>query len=81
MANMIGAFFGRAVKADEIFQFRKIASPEIPEKAISQIKEKQYALRFQGKLGEKQRYTGRVLAVGISYNKKTKEHRCKVEEI
>ena len=36
-------------------------------------------LRFKGKLGEKPKYTGRILAVGISYNKKTKEHFCKVE--
>lgn len=50
-----------------------------PEKAIAQIKDKDYALRFQGKLGEKQRYTGRILIVGISYSKKTKKHSCKVE--
>ncbi len=52
-----------------------------PEEAIRQIKDKKYALRFKGKLGEKQKYTGRILAVGISYNKKTKEHTCKVEEL
>ena len=52
-----------------------------PEYAISQIKEKQYALRFKGKLAEKQQYTGRILAVGINYDKETKQHRCKVEEI
>lgn len=50
-----------------------------PEEAISQIKKKNYALRLRGKLGEKPKYTGRILAVGISYNKKTKEHFCKVE--
>lgn len=50
-----------------------------PEEAIQQIKEKNYALRFKGKLGEKAKYTGRILAVGISYDKKTKEHSCKVE--
>lgn len=52
-----------------------------PEYAISQIKEKQYALRFKGKLAEKQQFTGRILAVGINYDKETKQHRCKVEEI
>ena len=50
-----------------------------PESAIRQIKEKGYALRFKGKTAEKIRYTGRILAVGISYNKETKEHSCKVE--
>lgn len=50
-----------------------------PEEAIKQIKEKNYALRFTGKLGEAVKYTGRILAVGISYNRKTKEHFCRVE--
>ena len=52
-----------------------------PEEAIAQIKEKEYALRFRGKISEKSKYTGRILAVGISYNKETKEHSCKVEEL
>lgn len=52
-----------------------------PENAIRQIKEKNYALRFKGKTGETPKYTGRILAVGISYNRKTKEHACKVEMI
>ncbi|MDE6516259.1 MAG: ATP-binding protein [Acetatifactor sp.] len=50
-----------------------------PEDAIEQIRNKNYALRFVGKMGEKPKYTGRVLAVGISYDRKTKEHFCKVE--
>jgi len=37
-----------------------------PQKAIQQIKNKNYALRFKGKLGEKPKITGRVFAVGIS---------------
>ena len=52
-----------------------------PEEAIAQIKEKEYALRFKGKTAEQGKYTGRILAVGISYNKETKEHNCKVEEL
>ena len=52
-----------------------------PDETIAQIKEKDYALRFRGKTAEKNKYTGRILAVGISYNKETKEHDCKVEEI
>ena len=52
-----------------------------PERAIEQIREKEYALRFQGKLGEAPKYTGRILLVGIAYDKETKEHCCKVEEL
>ena len=48
---------------------------------LGQIRDRRYALRFKGKLGEKSRYTGRILAVGISYDRRTKEHFCKVEEI
>ncbi|MCD8096889.1 MAG: ATP-binding protein [Lachnospiraceae bacterium] len=49
--------------------------------AIQQIKDRQYALRFEGKLGQEPEYTGRVLAVGIAYDKddKTRRHECKVE--
>ena len=50
-----------------------------PEEAIQQIKDRNYILRFKGRLGEKIRYTGRILAVGISYSRKTKEHSCRVE--
>ncbi len=51
------------------------------DEAICQIKERQYALRFEGKLGQRPEYTGRVLAVGIAYDKndKTKQYECKVE--
>ena len=52
-----------------------------PEEAIAQIKEKEYALRFKGKTAAQDKYTGRILAVGISYDKETKEHICKVEEL
>lgn len=51
------------------------------EEAVQQIKEKRYMLRFEGKLGEKKKYTGGILAVGISYHRKTKEHFCKVERL
>lgn len=50
-----------------------------PEEAIQQIKDKEYALRFRGKLGERPKYTGRIVAVGIGYNKTSKKHACKVE--
>jgi hypothetical protein len=49
------------------------------EKAIAQIKERNYALRFLGKLGEKRSYKGRILAVGIGYYKDDKKHECRVE--
>ena len=38
-------------------------------------------LRLKGKLGEKAVYTGRILAVGISYERKSKKHSCKIEDI
>lgn len=49
--------------------------------AIQQIRNRQYALRFEGKFGENSEYTGRILAVGIAYNKdnKDKRHECKAE--
>lgn len=50
-----------------------------PEEAIQQIKDKDYILRFQGKLRETSKYTGKILGVGISYDKETKEHQCKIE--
>lgn len=50
-----------------------------PEEAIQQIRDRNYVLRFKGKLGETPLCDGRILAVGISYDKVTKEHSCKVE--
>ena len=50
-----------------------------PEEAIRLIKTRKYDLRFRERIGEEQKYTGRILAVGISYNKKTKKHICRVE--
>ena len=50
-----------------------------PEEAIEQIRDKDYMLRFMGKLGELPKYTGEILGVGISYSKIDKIHRCKTE--
>ena len=49
--------------------------------AIRQIKDRQYALRFEGRIRESPEYTGRILAVGIAYDKGDlkKRHECKVE--
>lgn len=57
----------------------ELKTDHTPDEAIQQIKDKQYVLRFKGKLGEKPRYTGRILGVGISYDSKTKKHDCKIE--
>ncbi len=70
-------FFPKHTGGDGVIIELKIDST--PEEAIAQIKSKNYALRFQGTLGEESQYTGRILAVGISYSKKTKEHSCLVE--
>ncbi|MCC8105215.1 MAG: ATP-binding protein [Clostridiales bacterium] len=57
----------------------KLKVNDTPEHAIWQIKDKKYALKFKGKLGEKPKTTGRILAVGIGYQKKDKVHHCKIE--
>lgn len=49
------------------------------QEALQQIKDRKYALKFEGKLGETPRYAGRVLGVGIAYDRRTKEHTCKIE--
>lgn len=53
----------------------------IAEEAVQQIKNRKYALKFKGKIGEDRPYTGRILAVGIAYDKATKVHTCKIEEL
>ena len=57
----------------------ELKADHTPEEAIRQIKERRYALKFQEKIGDKPKYGGRILAVGISYDKETKKHSCKVE--
>ena len=42
--------------------------------AIAQIKERRYPQQIE-------KYTGDILLVGISYDKKTKEHQCKIERL
>lgn len=51
------------------------------DNAIKQIKDRNYAQRFIGKVGEESPYTGRILAVGISYDSisSDKKHECRVE--
>ena len=50
-----------------------------PEEALEQIKNKNYKLRFQGKLAEKKVAVKKILGIGISYDRKTKKHSCQVE--
>lgn len=51
------------------------------DSAIQQILDRKYAQNFDGKLGEEHRCTGRILAVGIAYDKRDgqKRHTCKVK--
>ena len=42
--------------------------------AITQIHQKRYAVSLQD-------YVGDVVLVGIDYDKKTKQHKCKIERI
>lgn len=70
-------FYPRDKREDCIILELKVN--DTPEAAIQQIKDKGYALKFRGKLGEAPEYTGRILAVGIAYDKGSKGHRCKIE--
>lgn len=45
-----------------------------PDEALKQIREKRYALTLKD-------YSGQKLAVGISYDSKTKTHKVKIEDI
>lgn len=64
-------------KADGIILELKVN--DTPEHALQQIKDKKYALKFEGKLGEQPKYQGRILGVGIGYDKAAKIHSCKIE--
>lgn len=52
-----------------------------PDAAINQIIEKKYELKFKGRLGEERKYAGRILAVGMAYDRRSKEHHCKILEL
>ena len=70
-------FYPKDKKADGIILELKV--DHTPEDAIQQIKDRGYALRFRGKLAEEREYQGRILAVGIAYDKEYKKHSCKIE--
>ncbi|MDE6313455.1 MAG: ATP-binding protein [Lachnospiraceae bacterium] len=61
-----------------ILELKKNKSPEA---AIEQIKEKNYAARFQVLQDGSREYTGKVLAVGMNYDSQKKIHSCRVEEL
>ncbi|MDE7313076.1 MAG: ATP-binding protein [Eubacterium sp.] len=65
------------LKADGMILELKVN--DTPKNALQQIKDKKYALKFEGKLGEEPKYLGRILGVGIGYDKKTKIHSCRIE--
>lgn len=50
-----------------------------PEEAIRQIRERGYMLNFKRRIGGRPEYTGKVLGVGIAYDRKSKKHSCKIE--
>ena len=68
-------FYPERKNADALILELKVDAS--PEEAIAQIKKKNYALRLMGKLGEKQKYTGRLDCIGMSYDRKSKEHFCR----
>ena len=70
-------FYPEKKSTDAIIMRLKVDAKS--QEAIRQIKEKEYGLRVKGKLAERPKYTGRILAVGISYDTRTKEHYCEVE--
>ncbi len=72
-------FYPRNTGEDGIILELKV--DDTPEAAIQQIKDRNYALKFRGKMAEKEFHTGRILMVGIGYGRKDKEHHCKVEVV
>ena len=71
-------FYPRTEKKADAF-ILELKVDHTAEDAIRQIKDRKYALKFEGKLGERPEYTGRILGVGIAYDRETKVHTCKVE--
>lgn len=68
------------LKMDDDCIILELKAGQTAEAALRQIKKRNYAMKFQGRLGERMQYTGRILAVGIAYEKgKTKKHSCKIE--
>ncbi|MDR1765986.1 MAG: hypothetical protein LBR77_07855 [Lachnospiraceae bacterium] len=51
------------------------------KKEIKQIKDKNYISRFLPDIAGQIRYTGKVLAVGLTYDRQTKQHCCLIETL
>ena len=81
----MGTFAGQCLpaqyKKDDDAIIIELKVNHTADEAIRQIKDRQYAFCFEGRLGERPEYTGRILAVGIAYNKDdlNKRYECKVE--
>lgn len=54
----------------------ELKKDEIPEKALKQIKQKEYVQKFKKENEDK-----KILAVAICYDSKEKEHNCLIEEL
>ena len=67
------------LKADDDCIILELKVNHTAGEAIEQIKRRKYALNFQKNAAEKSQYTGRILAVGIAYDKKSKKHCCEIE--
>lgn len=70
-------FYPKSVDADGIILELKV--DHTPDEALRQIKERRYDLKLRGKLEEESRCSGRILAVGITFDRKRKVHSCKIE--
>lgn len=58
----------------------ELKAGQTAEAAIAQIIDRNYAMKFYGMAGQQPQYTGRILAIGIAYEKGTgKKHCCKIE--
>lgn len=53
---------------------------ETAQYALNQIKDKNYIMRFKGKIAEKSA-CDEIILVGISYDKKNKKHNCATERV
>lgn len=71
--------FYPAVNMDDDCIILELKVDGTAEQAVRQIKDRKYVLAFAPKVGEPMVYTGRRLAVGIGYDRRSKKHECRVE--
>lgn len=67
------------MKKDEDCIILELKVDHTADEAIQQIKDRKYALNFLKISKSEKPYSGRILAVGISYYRNSKKHDCKVE--